>query len=354
MGVARMLLPWRASLQGVFGQLHGHQLNALATASWAMLAAQHCQLSRLAVVTPGRASAPSSERRWQRLVANDRLDPYALAPDWARWVLADAGALTLLLDETPQANHLRAMKLSRQTRGRAIPLLWRAYRPGASDPSLDKLVPALLEEAATLLPPGAAPTLLTDRGLSWPCVLDFRVAHHWHYLMRVQGSTRCRIDGAPERALTSLTPRRGDTWCGEARVFKKAKWRRTRVVATWPTDSDEPWFLITDLPANLCRCAQYRKRMRQEQSFRDEKSQGFQWNQSHIRQPLHAARLLLIMALAMTWAIRLGMSLIQRGWRGELERRDRRTLSVFQLGLRYLHRHLIYRRPPPLGKCVGR
>ena len=42
-----------------------------------------------------------------------------------------AEPVTLLLDETPQRNHLRAMKLSRMTGGRAIPLRWQVYRPHA-------------------------------------------------------------------------------------------------------------------------------------------------------------------------------------------------------------------------------
>src|SRR5690554_584331 len=115
MGVARMLRPWRAVIQAAIPTLHGHQLNGLTEASWAMIQAGGCQLSKMAVATPAAATVPSRERRWQRLVANDRLDPQAAMDRWAAWVLADAAAVTLLLDETPQQNHLRAMKVSRMT-----------------------------------------------------------------------------------------------------------------------------------------------------------------------------------------------------------------------------------------------
>jgi hypothetical protein len=136
-------------------------------------------------------------------------------------------------------------------------------------------------------------------------------------------------------------------------VFKKAGWRLCNIVARWSPSHQDRWLLITDLPPSPQRCRQYAHRMRQEQSFRDEKSHGFAWNDSRIRDPDHATRLLLIMALAMAWLIRLGQRIIRRGQRCRLERRDRRTLSLFQLGLRWIQDHLQPARDPPKIKCVG-
>jgi hypothetical protein len=296
----------------------------------------HCQLSRLALVGVGRAKVPSRERRWQRLVANARLVMKRALNSWARWMLAEVGEVTLILDETPKSDQLRAMKLCRQIRGRTIPLLWHCYRPDALPKTQDRLVLDLLKRAARALPQGAQVTLLCDRGLSWPAVLDFCLEHGWHYVLRVQGQTRARLPDGRELSVTELVPRPGTSWCGSAQVFKKAGWRSCNLVARWPGTLEEPWLLISDLPANRYRCQQYRKRMRIEESFRDEKSHGFQWKQSRIRDPEHASRLLLVMALAMAAMIKLGMHLIKTGKRHLLERRHRRTLSVFQLGLRHV------------------
>ena len=93
--------------------------------------------------------------------------------------------------------------------------------------------------------------------------------------------------------------------------------------------------------------------MRQEQSFRDEKSHGFHWNASRVRDPDHATRLPLVMALAMAWLIAEGLRVIRDGERDRYERRDRRTLSLFQLGLRSAQNALIPTRDPP-RKSVGR
>lgn len=353
MDLARMLGALGREVQESFPGLHGHQVKSLSGAAAAMIAAAHCQLSRMALVNCGLAMVPSEERRWQRLVANPRMDAEELADQWAAATLADAGQVTLILDETPNRDKLRAMKVSRQVQGRAIPVLWSCYKPDALPMSQDSLVMDLLERTARSLPPGAQPTLLADRGLSWPKVLDFCVRHGWHYVLRVQGQTRVQLADGRQMPVRNLVPKRGRTWCGPAQVFKKAGWRRTGVVAHWPTALEDPWLLITDLPANRLRCAQYRKRMRIELSFRDEKSSGFHWNQSRIRDPKHAMRLLLIMALATGFLIALGARLIRGGQHKRLERRARRILSVFQIGLRYVHYCLYNSRPPPPRKSVG-
>jgi hypothetical protein len=354
MGVARMLRPWRARLQAGLGHLHGHQLNGLAVASFAMVHSQNSQLSRLAWMTPGEARVPSSERRWQRLVANKRLDVQGAAEAWAKANLPQVGEITLCIDETPKANDLRAMKVSWIVRGRSLPLLWRCYRPDALPMPQNELVLDLLERTAGILPTSVHPTLLADRGLSWPQVVDSCTTHGWSFILRLQGQTCVQFDDGRVRPIAALAPQRGACWQGSARVFKKAGWRRTNVVAWWPEDSDEPWLLISDHPPKRALCRWYRRRMRQEQSFRDEKSHGFRWNESRVRKPAHAERLLLIMALAMTWLISIGLRLIRAGQRSELERPDRRTLSVFQLALRHLQRCLLEGRPPPICKSVGR
>lgn len=254
MGVARMLRSWRSVLQEALPTLHGHQLNGLTQAAWAMIQAGHCQLSKMAVMTPGSATVPSRERRWQRLVANERLDADAALDHWAKWALREVSAVTLFLDET---------------------------------------------------------------------------------------------------SLAELVPDPGRTWCGQAGVFKKAGWRRVNVVARWSPRRAERWLLVTDLPAEPRRCKQYRKRMRQEQSFRDEKSHGLHWNDSRIRDPAHAQRLLLVMALAMAWLIHLGLRVTCSGQRRRYQRPDRRCLSLFQLGLRAIQETRRAGRPPPKLKCVG-
>lgn len=352
-----MLPSWQRRVQGWLPPLHRHQVKALALASWAMGLAGSCQLSRLAAATPGAARVPSSERRWQRLIANDRLDVAALSSALSLPWLSRPGMMNLMLDETCNGR-ISVMKVSVQVRGRAAPLRWRCYPKGSPPQPMPQLVGGLLGSVDADLSRGASVTLLADRGLSWPVILDFCVAHGWHYLLRLQGQTRARLGDGRELSACELVGRPGASWVGEAEVFKDAGWRRVNLCARWPPGGDEPWLLITDLPATGQRFIQYRKRMRQELSFRDEKSHGLRWRESRVECPGHADRLLVVMALATMWLLMAGLALLRRGRRRELERGARRTLSVFQLGVRWWLRELanLAATGPPtrLRKCVGR
>jgi hypothetical protein len=332
-----MLGPWRASLQAVLDGLHGHQRKTIGDAVMAMVQTGQCQLSQMALALCTGTRVASGERRLQRLLANSRWSTDKVMASFAQSVLADPGEVTLILDETPQATHLRAMKLCREMCHRALPVLWQCYLPKAPPLRMDRLIVDLLQRAAALLPSGVTPTLLADRGLAWPVVVDFCRAAGWHFVLRVQHHTRVRLDDGRQLPIGELVIRRGDTWCGRALVFKKANWKPVNLVAHWNPRFREPWLLITDLPAEPDVLARYAKRMRVEVGFRDEKSHGLHWGQSRVRTPAHAQRLLLLIAMALRLLIRLGKRIAESHYRLRFERRNRRILSVVQLALRYLH-----------------
>jgi Transposase DDE domain len=335
---------WQRSVkEHLLPDVHGHQAKSLAAFSLALLWAAHCHSGRLEVAVPGRAQPASARRRLERLLANRRLHADRALQQLARVVLdCCAGRLLLLLvDETPQGNRLRCLKVSLAYRGRALPLQAVCYRPGELPEPLPRLLWKLLRRLARCRPKGAEVLLLADRGLSWPLLLDLCRQLGWHYLLRVQGSTRLRLADGREYALEQLAPRPGRHWTGSGQVFKKAGWRPANVVATWEQGSKEPWLLITDLPASLGRCRQYLKRGWTEQLFRDEKSQGFRWGQSRVSDPGHALRLVLLLALASVLALSVGTWVVKRGLRHYLESRRHRLLSYFQLGLRWLEHALV-------------
>jgi hypothetical protein len=301
----------------------------------------------MAVAVPGRAKPASERRRLERLLANRRLRAEKVMAQLAQAVLACwAGCpLLLILDETPQGNHLRCLKVSAAYRGRAQPLLGVCYRPDRLPEPLPRLIWKLLRRVARCLPPQADVTLLADRGLAWPLLVDCCQLLGWHYVLRVQGQTRLRVADGREVALQQLAPGPGRRWLGSGRVFKKAGWRPVQVVAVWEPGYREPWLLITDLPASLRWCRGYAKRTWTEELFRDEKSQGFCWQKSRVHDPAHAQRLVLLIALATLLALSLGTWVVKRGLRHHLESTRRRLLSFFQLGLRWLKAALVKEQP---------
>ena len=343
---ARDMVPrWRAALKELLPDLHGHLVNALSLFSLAMALAGHCHSGRLAAHAPSRALVPSRRRRWERLLSNRRLKVEGACARLAAAVLLSLCSvpgrrLVLILDETPDGDRLKALKLSVGYRRRAVPLAWACYAPDSPPRPMPQLIRLLLRSVRDAVPASCHVTLLADRGLAWPSVVDCCVELGWHYVLRLQGQTKVRfVDGRGRRVekhAWELARYRGRRWTGRAEVFKKSGWREANVVATWEPCCRERWLLVTDLPASFRRCLGYCKRTWCEQMHRDEKSAGFNWGRSLVRDPSHADRLLLVMALATLLCVSLGTQAIKGGLRRLFEPTRRRLLSVFQLGLRRL------------------
>jgi hypothetical protein len=345
-----MVRGWRRTVKGIFGGgvLHGHSANALATVSFAVAAAGHCHSGRVAAAAPSAAATVASRRRrFERLLANRRLNPRAAMSALARSVLsawaASGRPVLLVLDETPggPGGRLCCMRVSVAYRKRTVPIAFGCYRAGRQGRPMPSVVRGVLARAAEAVAAAGCDggvTLLADRGLCWPAVIDFCGARGWHYVLRMQAPTRVRLRDGTERAARDLCPRPGTSWFGrDVPVFKNAGWLRANVVAVWERRCRQPWLLVSDLPASYARCRGYAKRCWCEQSHRDDKSAGFRWGDSRVGDPRHAARLLLVIALATLLALGLGTAAVKRGLRRAFDGgRIRRTLSLFQLGLRWL------------------
>src|SRR5262249_17685577 len=193
----------------------------------------------------------------------------------------------------PRAADRVVWKFSVPSRKGAVRLLFACCRPDDPSLPLPVLIPWLLRRVRACLPTGAVVTLLADRGLAWPVVLDTCVALGWHYLLRLQGGTKgllpdgregtaAELGGRIGGAAVGWVGRIGGRWLGEARLFKKAGWRAAQVLAYWPFGRDEPWLLVGDERACPRRFATYGQRTWTEELFRDEKSCGLNWQKSRV------------------------------------------------------------------------
>jgi hypothetical protein len=346
-----MLRWWAALLKEWFSfDLHGHQVNALVDISMAMAQAGHCHCGRVALAMGTASRVISHQRRIERLLANPRLcvDRVMLLVVRGLMQIRPANRYLLVLDETPRSNALRVMSLRLLVGHRAVPLAISCYRPDAPPMPMPRLIERMLRLTQRALPKEANVTLLTDRGLTWPSILDVCNRLGWHFVGRVQGHTRFKRADGTEAPIDQLCPHPGDRFSGRMQTFAKAGWRELSVICLWEPVAKEPWLLVSDLPPiAMARYADYYHRMRCEESFRDDKSSGWQWQQSRVHDPTHASRLLLLMALASLLALEIGRRLVKGGYRRMLDAHTIRRLSDFQLGQRWIAHHLHLPRGQP-------
>jgi hypothetical protein len=339
MTTKQIMTQLETTIQDLLPHLHGHQLKALTALCYGIAQARHCSLGQAALPVPTAAQPQSTERRFRRLISNPKLNSLQCALCYSRILLQSwkGRRLILLLDETPLSNALRVMKISLGYQGRALPLVWCSYEPDALPASQPRVAFGLLARLARCLPAQTPVVLLADRGLCWPRLIDLCRKRGWDFVLRAQGSTRLRLKDGRRCALQELVPHPGSRFYGEGEAFKKAGWRPVNVVAVWPRGHQEPWLLVTSLEPNRTCCHLYRQRMWQEESFRDEKSHGFNWQRSRVRLPAHASRLLLAMALAQIWLLSLGTQARRKRFHTQFAPAHRKTLSLFTLGWRYLY-----------------
>jgi hypothetical protein len=339
MNALSMLRDWRRQVQNdLLPELHGHQSKAMADLSFAMTIAQNCQSGKIAVAAPGTARPISVKRRVERFLSNHRVDPETTWSPMARSFLAGwaGGPIVLILDETPNHNDLRCMKITMAYRKRALPLCCACYALGEQPEPMPELIAGLLRRVADCLPEGADVTLLADRGLAWPHVVDTCQELGWHYVLRLLSQTRVRTPDGRECSAAELAPHPGSCWRGAAHVFKKSGWRDAAVAACWLPGCDAPWLLVSDRDDGPRLFRRYAKRVWTEELFKDEKSSGFRWGDSHVTDPTHAARLVLLIALATYLALVVGSQVIRAGLRRFLESTLQRKLSLFTIGIRWV------------------
>ncbi len=328
-----ILYQWNEMIDKGFPKLGRWQKRTLARFSYGMVLAQSSGLNKIAKQLTGQANASSLERGFQGFLANDRIVMTVIFEWWITWVLRLWGQapLLILVDETKLSDHVAVMMVGVAYQGSAIPLIWRAYKvKNYPEEGQVGLMSDLLAQVRKILPPDQSALVLADRGLGTSPVWQERLSESgWNYLLRVQRTTLIRLPDHKPQPLRRLVGY-GQSWSGRAQVFKKAKWQWKWVYLVWEVGYAEPCCLFSN-QANLSPSL-YRRRFYHEASFRDLKSDGFQWQRSRVWLPSHVDRLLLALALATFWTLTEGTKVT---FLYPLSQRQK-ALSVFRLGLDYL------------------
>ena len=256
------------------------------------------------------AKVESIERRVRRIENDPEIRAsYCFHPlARARLMLGKPQELLLIIDPTTQDDRLVMLSVSVWYRGRALPLAWAVW-PGNQPLKGDRFwvrVAKLLQVVKELLPVGVAVTWLADRAFGSPAFTDLLAPFGWNFVVRVQNHTRCRNYRGFERQIKELVPRPECRSKLQGQVFKKRGWRQASVVAYWGRRHKDPLCLVSNLPARWSIISLYRRRYPIEATFRDYKSQGWQWEQGQVTDLAHIERLLVGMALASWLALMTG------------------------------------------------
>ena len=108
----------------------------------------------------------------------------------------------------------------------------------------------------------------------------------------------------------------------------------------WDSPEKEAWCLATNLPDLKMALWFSARRIWIEEMYGDMKKHGFDLERTMLRHFLRLSRLTLAVAILYVWLVSVGTRTIRTGLRTLIDRTDRRDLSIFQIGLRFVERCL--------------
>ena len=185
-------------------------------------------------------------------------------------------------------------------------------------------------------------------------------------LLRINLRSKYRSKGEADfRYMSQLLPCPGSVWAGKVTCFAVNSVEGT-LLACWGAKHLEPWIILTDLPPENASATWYGMRSWIEDSFKDLKSDGWQWQKTRMSDPDRATRLWLALAVATLWVVSVGGELDAKLQKCDLShlplthiaRKTKthsfqtRKISCFARGIMNVLATLINQRPISLGSLI--
>jgi hypothetical protein len=270
-----------------------------------MLDVRSANLMDLAAGLPLEADRTDMRDQWiTRLLGNPLVISDEIMEPFAREVLEQAAAgdqpLILILDQSKFSDRHQVLMLALRYGKRALPLAWRVE---ATDGAIGfETQKALLEAVVPWLPPGAKALLMGDRFYGTADLIGWCQERAWGYRLRLKGTLT--VFNGTEKTTTAA--------CAKDRIFSlvdvelTAKRARTHIGIIQDPGHAEPWIIAMSERPGYLRTLEYGQRWGIEPMFSDFKSRGFGIEDTQIRYADRLDRLILVMALALYWAVSTG------------------------------------------------
>ena len=105
--------------------------------------------------------------------------------------------------------------------------------------------------------------------------------------------------------------------------------------------SQERWYGVSDQPTTTETFVEYGLRFDIEESFLDDKSNGFQLESSRIRSAAMLSRLCFVLAVATLYLTRVGTAVVAQGERRQVDPHWFRGSSYFKIGWHWIRKALV-------------
>lgn len=218
--------------------------------------------------------------------------------------MASSGGQTVLLsmDQTDLSNRFAILMLSVRVGERALPLAWWV-KEGAANLGFEAQR-EVLDKIRAWLPVGASVLLSADRFYGTVELLQYVQAVGWQYRIRLKGNFLVDTGQGDLTTTGELAAGVRERYLATVTLFAQAV--PTAIGILHASGHPEPWIIAMDCQPTRARVLDYGARWGIEPMFSDFKSRGFGLEKTHLEHADRLDKMLLIMALALHWCVRIG------------------------------------------------
>lgn len=303
-GVSRIARLIERDLEFRGCRLSKPQREGLADIAASVLACRSVNTSELSMVLPRKVGNQESCFRYlHRWLSNDKIDPGKVMVSWSTELMALLSAqgqtIVLMMDQSKMSDGFEILMISIRTKERALPVLWKVVAT-KGEIGFDVQEP-LLRAVASMIPEGSKVILMADRFYGTPALvglcqklgLGYRVRLKCHLTLHHEGGELTGND------MAKLGLRQLENASLGGRVL-------TNIGLIHEAGHDEPWLIAMDEKPNKAKVMDYGLRWGIESMFSDLKSRGMQMTKTQLKTAERLSRLLLVLTVAMMWAVSTG------------------------------------------------
>lgn len=264
-------------------------------------------LNELAAALPRKAERLDMRYQWiSRVLGNELIVVEDVIAPFAREVLARSAAggqtIIVMIDQSKINDAHQMLMVSLRVGGRALPLAWHIKKTqGAIGFSEQKNV---LEAVTKLMPEGAAVMLMGDRFYGSPALIGWCQSRGFGFRLRCKKDLLVFGKDVGETTLGECFAR-GEHMLTDVELTEKRA--RTNIAMLHEEGHAEPWIIALSEPPTVWRAHDYGLRWGIEAMFSDYKTRGFNLEDSQIERTDRLDRLVLVLSLALYWAVSTGM-----------------------------------------------
>ena len=189
-----------------------------------------------------------------------------------------------------------------------------------------------MDEAQTRLPFACKVVFLADRGFA-----DTQLMRHlrhlgWHWRIRIKSNFWIHPSHLASFQVGDIALQPGHMSCWQEVWMTDQRFGPVHLAVALPLGSDEYWYVISDEAADLKTLEEYGLRFDIEENFLDDKSNGFQLEDSLIRSAEALERLCFVLAITTLYLVSMGTSVVQQGKRRLVDPHWFRGASYLKIG----------------------